>query len=114
MSAITSHVLDTAAGKPANGIVVVIEIGQGPDHWVELARGVTDDDGRIGQFVPPFSPLKSGLYRLRFFTAAYFAAVGVHAFYPEVAVIVQINDPAQHYHIPLLLSPFGYTTYRGS
>ena len=59
-------------------------------------------------------PLKPGVYRLRFFTAAYFTAMGVHGFYPEVDVIVQIDDPAQHYHIPLLLSPFGYTTYRGS
>jgi len=58
--------------------------------------------------------LKPGLYRLRFSTAAYFAAIGLHAFYPEVDVIVQIDDPAGHYHIPLLLSPFGYTTYRGS
>jgi 5-hydroxyisourate hydrolase len=113
MSPITSHVLDTAAGKPASGIVVLIEIGQGPDRWVELARGVTDGDGRVGQFAPPLVPLHPGIYRLRFLTAAYFASAGAHGFYPEVNVIVQIDDPAQHYHIPLLLSPFGFTTYRG-
>jgi 5-hydroxyisourate hydrolase len=114
MSPITTHVLDIAKGKPAGGVTIVIEIGLGPERWVELARGVTDGDGRIAQFIPPLAPLKPGPYRLRFATAAYFTAAGVHGFYPEVNVIVQIDDPAQHYHIPLLLSPFGYTTYRGS
>jgi 5-hydroxyisourate hydrolase len=114
VSPITSHVLDTAAGKPARGITVSIEFGQGPDCWTELARGVTDGDGRIGKFNPELKPLEPGVYRLRFLTAAYFTASGIHGFYPEVAVIVQIDDPGQHYHIPLLLSPFGYTTYRGS
>jgi len=114
MSPITSHVLDAAAGKPAQGIAVVIEIRQDPDRWTELARGVTDRDGRIAQFAPPLLSLNPGVYRLRFATAAYFTASGVHGFYPEVDVIVQIDDPAQHYHIPLLLSPFCYTTYRGS
>ncbi len=85
-----------------------------PDRWAELARGVTDANGRIAQFTPPLAALKPGPHRLRFVTAAYFTAAGVHGFYPEVCVIVQIDDPAQHYHIPLLLSPFGYTTYRGS
>jgi 5-hydroxyisourate hydrolase len=114
MSPITSHVLDTARGKPAPGIAVVIEIGQGVDRWKELARGVTDGDGRIAQFTPAFGPLEQGVYRLRFFTAAYFTGIGVHGFFPHVDVMVQIDEPAQHYHIPLLLSPFGYTTYRGS
>jgi 5-hydroxyisourate hydrolase len=114
MSPITSHVLDIAAGKPAAGIAVAIAIGQGLDRWTELARGVTDRDGRIAQFDPPLTPLEPGRYRLRFFTAAYFTTMGVDGFYPEVDVTVAIDDPAQHYHIPLLLSPYGYTTYRGS
>jgi 5-hydroxyisourate hydrolase len=114
MSAITTHVLDTALGKPGQGIAVVIEFGQGADHWAELARGVTDGDGRLAQFTPPLLPLKPGVYRVRFFTAAYFMAIGIHGLYPEVNVIIQVDDPAQHYHIPLLLSPFGYTSYRGS
>jgi 5-hydroxyisourate hydrolase len=114
MSPITSHVLDTALGKPASGIVVVVEISRGADRWAEVARGVTDRDGRIGEFAPALEPLAPGLYRLRFLTAAYFTALAVHGFYPEIDVIVQIDDPAQHYHIPLLLSPFGFTTYRGS
>ena len=111
---ITSHVLDTARGKPAGGMTVVVEFSKGADRWVELARGVTDRDGRITQFTPDFTPLSPGPYRLRFLTAAYFTALGTHGFYPEIDVIVQIDDPAQHYHIPVLLSPFGYTTYRGS
>jgi 5-hydroxyisourate hydrolase len=114
MSPITTHVLDTALGEPGRGVAVVIEIAQGTDRWAELARGVTDDDGRIAQFNPPLSPLNPGVYRVRFFTALYFTAMGIHGFYPEVSVIVQIDDSAEHYHIPLLLSPFGYTTYRGS
>jgi 5-hydroxyisourate hydrolase len=114
MSPITTHVLDTMIGKPGRGITVVIEFGQGADRWPELARAVTDGDGRIAQFNPPLMPLKPGVYRIRFLTAAYFTATGIHGFYPEVCVIVQIDEPAQHYHIPLLLSPYGYTTYRGS
>lgn len=114
MSPITSHVLDTALGKPAPGIVVVVEISQGSHRWAELARGVTDRDGRINEFTPALKPFLAGLYRLRFLTAAYFTSVATHGFYPEINVIVQIDDHAQHYHIPLLLSPYGYTTYRGS
>ncbi len=114
MSPITSHVLDTARGKPAAGIAVVVEVGDGHERWRELARAVTNDDGRIAQFSPELAPLEPGPYRLRFLTAAYFTATGVHGFYPEVDVIVRIDEPGEHYHIPLLLSPFGYSTYRGS
>jgi 5-hydroxyisourate hydrolase len=114
MSRMTTHVLDIARGRPARGIAVTLEIARGPDHWTELARGATDDDGRVGQFDPPLASLEPAVYRLRFATGAYFAALGVGAFYPEVSVVVQIGDPAQHYHVPLLLSPFGYSTYRGS
>lgn len=114
MSPITTHVLDTAAGKPARGIAVIVEFGQGSERWLELARGVTDANGRIAEFKPPLSRLKPGTYRIRFATLAYFAAMRVRGFYPEVQVIFQIEDANQTYHIPLLLSPFGYTTYRGS
>ena len=114
MSPITTHVLDIARGRPARGIAVTLEIARGPDRWAELARGATDDDGRIGQFDPPLAPLEPAVYRLRFATGAYFAGLGVDAFYPEVSVVVRIDDPPQHYHVPLLLSPFGYSTYRGS
>jgi 5-hydroxyisourate hydrolase len=114
MSPITTHVLDIARGRPAQGIAVTLEIARAPDHWTELARGTTDDFGRIAHFEPPLAPLEPAVYRLRFATGAYFALLKVVAFYPEVCVIVRIDDPAQHYHVPLLLSPFGYSTYRGS
>jgi 5-hydroxyisourate hydrolase len=114
MSPITSHVLDTTLGKPAHGVVVILENRDGPDSWSELARAVTDSAGRISAFGPPVTGLHRQVYRLRFATGAYFAAMHVRTFYPEVHVVVEIDDPSQHYHIPLLLSPFGYSTYRGS
>lgn len=112
-SPITTHVLDTARGKPAAGIAVILEIG-GLDDWTELARGVTDADGRIANLLSPDSVLPAGIYRLSFATGAYFRNLGVRAFYPEVRIVVQIDEAAGHYHIPLLLTPFGYSTYRGS
>ncbi len=114
MSPITSHVLDTALGKPAHGVLVVLEKPDGADRWAELGRAVTDSDGRIAAFDPPIQALNRQAYRLRFGTGAYFAAMHVLTFYPEVQVVFQVQDPLQHHHIPLLLSPFGYSTYRGS
>jgi 5-hydroxyisourate hydrolase len=114
MSPITSHVLDTSSGKPAHGVVVILEMRDGPDGWSELARATTDSGGRIAEFDPPLKSLTRQVYRLRFATGAYFATMHVRTFYPEVPVVVEIDDPTQHYHIPLLLSPFGYSTYRGS
>jgi 5-hydroxyisourate hydrolase len=114
MSTITSHVLDTASGKPAGGLAVKLERSDGQDRWAELGQAVTDASGRISGFDPPLASLARQTYRLRFATGAYFAATCVRTFYPEVHVVVEIDDPSQHYHIPLLLSPFGYSTYRGS
>jgi 5-hydroxyisourate hydrolase len=114
MSPITSHVLDTASGRPAIGLLVVVEAADGPDRWREVGRAVTDSSGRIAAFDPPIAGLAAGAYRLRFATGAYFAARSVATLYPEVHVVVEIADPAEHYHVPLLLSPFGYSTYRGS
>jgi 5-hydroxyisourate hydrolase len=114
MSPITTHVLDTTRGKPAAGLAVVLEMSAGSDRWRELGRGVTDANGRISDFNPPLATLERQVYRLRFSTGAYFAASHVRTLYPEVPVVVEIEDPVEHYHIPLLLSPFGYSTYRGS
>jgi 5-hydroxyisourate hydrolase len=114
MITISTHVLDTALGKPAAGLVVTLEVARDADRWAEVARGVTTDDGRIGRFDHGLAPLEPQVYRLRFATGAYLAAAGAHAFYPEVHVIFRIDDPLAHYHVPLLLSPFGYSTYRGS
>jgi 5-hydroxyisourate hydrolase len=113
MSAITTHVLDTARGRPAAGLAVVLEREQA-GAWREIGRGVTDADGRIKALLAPGTSLAAGVHRLTFDTGAYFAGQGVAAFYPEVQVVFTIADAAQHHHVPLLLSPFGYSTYRGS
>lgn len=112
MSAITTHVLDVSRGQPARGVVVLLERVAGPQS-TPLARAKTDTDGRVNAFTPT-PTLQAGTYRLTFEVDAYFAAAGVEAFYPRVVVEFDVRDPAQHYHVPLLLSPFGYSTYRGS
>lgn len=113
MSPITTHVLDTALGQPAAGIAVLLEIRRG-DGWVVLARGTTNADGRIPDLLPDGTRLETGTYRLTFETGAYHRAQGVRGFYPHVQIVAELNETAGHYHIPLLLSPFGYSTYRGS
>ena len=113
MSAITTHVLDTARGRPAAGLVVLLEIEQA-GSWREIGRGVTDADGRVKTLLAPGAPLSTGVHRLTFATGAYFVGQNVAAFYPEVKVVFTVTNPAQHHHVPLLLSPFGYSTYRGS
>ena len=109
MSAITTHVLDTARGRPAAGVAVALERG-----GTVLARGATDADGRVRDLLPAGVPLEPGSYRLVFGTEGYFAAQGTEAFYPEVAVVFRVAGRGEHFHVPLLLSPFGYSTYRGS
>jgi 5-hydroxyisourate hydrolase len=105
---ITTHVLDTAAGRPAAGVPITLEILSGSE-WSELGRGATDDDGRL-RTLTPAGPVAAGTYRIRFDTAAYFP----HGFFPVVEIQFVVRDGAQHHHVPLLLSPFGYSTYRGS
>ncbi len=114
MSSVTTHVLDTARGRPAEGIAVVLEQFQGGLSWVELGRGVTNAEGRITTLLSSGAAVAPGNYRLSFATSVYFAAFGLGCFFPEVQVVFRIEEPAGHYHVPLLLSPFGYTTYRGS
>ena len=109
MSGITTHVLDTSRGRPAAGVPVRLERG-----GAMLASGRTDADGRLRELLPPHVELHAGVYRLVFDTGVYFREAGVEAFYPHVAIDFEVRDPAQHYHVPLLLSPFGYSTYRGS
>ena len=117
MSAITTHVLDTARGRPAAGILIVLERAtpDAPPHFQELGRGTTDADGRLRTLLAPDAHLLAGTYRLTFHTGPYLRDQGGgEGFYPEVAVLFAVRDPSQHYHVPLLLSPFGYSTYRGS
>jgi len=114
MSPITTHVLDTARGSPAMGVPVLLEQLSPPSRWRRLAKGVTNGDGRVPDLLPSSFKLQKGIYRLTFETAAYFRACGARGFYPWATVVFSINEPRQHFHVPLLLSPFGYSTYRGS
>ena len=107
--AVSTHVLDTAAGRPAAGVPVHLEIRRG-DGWAEVGRGVTDADGRVADLLGG-GPLDAAEYRLTFEVDAYHDGRG---FYPEAIVTFRATDPDEHYHVPLLLSPFGYATYRGS
>jgi 5-hydroxyisourate hydrolase len=112
VSAITTHVLDTSRGRPAAGVPVILEVLTVEGGSAELGSATTDADGRVRDIGP--ARLETGRYRLVFGTTAYFASIGQSAFFPEVSVTFGVSDPAQHYHVPLLLSPFAYSTYRGS
>jgi 5-hydroxyisourate hydrolase len=114
LSVITTHVLDTSRGFPAREVPVRLELESADGTWKELGAGLTDADGRAKDLLPAGFPLHGGVYRLVFDTESYFAAQNVEGFYREVAIVFTIRDPAQHYHVPVLLSPFGYSTYRGS
>lgn len=120
MSTITTHVLDTSLGKPAAGVPVLLErIRDKGDEaqdlrGVTIGAGTTDEDGRLRDFVTGGAPLEAGTYRLRFDVSEYFARTGRDTFYPEVAVLFRMGEMQEHYHIPLLINPFGYSTYRGS
>jgi 5-hydroxyisourate hydrolase len=112
MSAITSHVLDTSLGKPAAALrVSLARLDDGA--FLELGHGVTDQDGRVKQLLGAHS-LAVGLYRLSFETGAHYRASGRDSFYERVEIQFHVTDATEHYHVPLLLSPFGYSTYRGS
>jgi 5-hydroxyisourate hydrolase len=104
---ITTHVLDTAQGCPAASIPVELDFFITGHGWREVGHGLTNDEGRIEEFGEPAA---AGIYRLMFDVAAYIP----DAFFPSVAIAFQVKEPQEHYHVPLLLSPFGYSTYRGS
>jgi 5-hydroxyisourate hydrolase len=107
MGTLSTHVLDTGVGQAATGVRVALELA-----GMVVGEGVTDADGRIGTIGA--ERLDAGDYTLRFDTGTYFAGIGRETFYPEVTVVFTIGDPDQHYHVPVLLSPFGYGTYRGT
>ena len=102
---LSTHVLDAVAGRPAVGVALTLE-----HSGVVVARARTDDDGRVADI----GPLGTGTHRITFDTGGYFAATGQQGFYPEVSVAFTVTDPYAHHHVPLLLSPFAYSTYRGS
>jgi 5-hydroxyisourate hydrolase len=113
MSAITTHVLDTSNGCPAAGVAVHLERATGTD-WETIGRAHTDDDGRARTLLAAGVALIPGVYRLSFDVAAYFARSQTRTFYPAVTIAFQVDASSSHYHVPLLISPFGYSTYRGS
>ena len=114
MSPITTHVLDLSSGRPAKGVAVALSFRADDARWDDLAIGVTDADGRISDLLPDGAPLAVGTYRLQFETHVFYLAQGVRAFHPSIVVNFLVDDPSGHFHVPLLLSPFGFSTYRGS
>jgi 5-hydroxyisourate hydrolase len=109
VSTISTHVLDTALGRPAQGIRVTLETSDDV-----VGSGVTDADGRVRDLLRKDASLPAGSYRLTFYVAEYFSNAKREGFFPEIVVSFRVDDDAAHYHVPLLLSPFGYSTYRGS
>ena len=119
-SPITTHVLDTVSGQPASGVCTQLSFCSSlsqsdtvSELFSELAKGVTDDDGRIFNFLSYDTPLTLGVYRLRFELESYFKSVNRPCFYPYADIVFHVHEEA-HFHIPLLLSTYGYSTYRGS
>jgi 5-hydroxyisourate hydrolase len=114
MTRISTHVLDTTRGKPAEHVPLRLERRQVNGQWQLLASADTDDDGRCSQLLPANEPLLPGEYRLSFDTTNYFSTRGVVTLYPVVEVTFRVQSGEEHFHIPLLLSPNGFTTYRGT
>lgn len=112
MKSISTHVLDVSRGRPAEGVPVTLE-KKGENGFTSIARKATDADGRVKDLVPE-GQLERGTYRITFDTEAYFAAQRSEGFYPEAAIVFVVRDENAHYHVPLLLSAYGYSTYRGS
>ncbi len=110
---ISTHVLNTASGKPGAGVAIVLQYKAGK-NWEELGRGLTDLQGRAADLYPAKKPLQAGTYRLVYETGVYFKGQGTKTFFPQVEIIFEVEKTDEHYHVPLLLSPFGYSTYRGS
>jgi len=109
MSGITTHVLDLTNGTPTYGVRVRLER---VDSGMTIGEESTDEDGRARGFAA--ADLERARYRLIFDTGAYWRARGIHSFFPVITIEFEVTDPAVHYHVPLLMSPFGYSTYRGS
>ena len=111
MNGISTHVLDTSRGRPASGMPVSLDVRSDAGVWATIGRGTTDADGRAKLME---TSVPRAVYRLVFDADAYFRAWNVDGFYPEGSIVFEVRDPAQRYHVPLLLSPFGFSTYRGS
>jgi 5-hydroxyisourate hydrolase len=115
MAGVTTHVLDTARGRPAAGVSVLLERrGAGREDWLPVGQAETDADGRASGLMPASAALEPGVYRLTFDTQRYFEEHSIRSLYSEVVIVFDAAAGESHYHLPLLLSPYGYTTYRGS
>jgi 5-hydroxyisourate hydrolase len=134
MSTLSTHALDTATGRPASGLRLMLEKQEQPEawraycnaraegteptgpkpQWTTLGRGVTNGDGRCPDLLPTGTQLAPGIYRMDFDTSGYLKDRGQSGFYPIAQIVFEITADDEHYHIPLLLSPFGFSTYRGS
>lgn len=112
MSQITTHILNTSEGKPAQGVTVILYKQQDND-WREIARNITNREGRISDLLSDDIVIALGIYKMKFLTRSYFDQRSIKTFYPFIEIVFEIVSQ-EHYHIPLLLNPFGYTTYRGS
>lgn len=119
MATISTHVLDTARGKPAHGVPILLEVlsvhpTDGEDDWVKIGGGTTNEDGRVASLLTGRDHLDAGVYRLTFDTFAYYKRFNTRTFYPMVRILFEVFEESEHHHVPLLLSPWGYSTYRGS
>ena len=114
MSAITTHVLDVSIGRPAAGVLVTLHRQTNDGLWEPIGSKKTDGDGRARDLIPEGESLMKAVHRLTFDVGQYFNDRQIDGFYQEVVIPFKVNDASQHYHVPLLLSPFGYSTYRGS
>ena len=112
MSQLTTHVLDTTKGKPAAGVHIVL-YQRKKEEWIEITKGITNNDGRIPDLLTKGVVMELGTYKLRFEIHSYFAKLAIQTFYPFIEITFQVTTE-EHYHVPLLLNPYGYSTYRGS
>ena len=113
MSTISTHILDTARGMPARGVRITLQRTTAEHKWVDIAMGSTNADGRVPDLLPTDMNLAEGIYRIRFDVSAYFSEHKTKSFYPYIEVVFELAADG-HYHVPLLLSPWGFSTYRGS
>lgn len=110
---LSSHILDIHVGKPASGVKITLSRQEASGHWVEIEERMTDENGRVKDFLESKPTGNEGVYKLTYHVAPYFESQGQDSFYPFIEVVFQIKDDA-HYHVPITLSPYGYSTYRGS
>lgn len=114
MSSITTHILNTSLGKPASFVDVWLDIENSAGVFEQIGQGTTDSDGRVKTLLKSDHRLEVGNYRLRFAIGMYFKSLKTSCFYPTVEICFRIETPSEHFHVPLLINPFGYSTYRGS